>query len=142
MELKTIKVQTSAGKVYDLRLTLGGQKALKKQYGEEILDILLTAITDNEVLAEVLQQSLHFAGSELDFSVTGEQVYEELIDSGCHGQMPKARLLMDLAECAGLISADQERKLLAKIERSLDDALSNLDDADDEPPPVSPEATR
>lgn len=139
MNLKTITVTNAEGTVYNLRLTLGGQKALKKQHGADVLDLLMNAIADGEIMADVLQQALHYAGSDLDFKVTGEMVYEELIDSGFHGPLPWAKLVLDLAECAGLIDCKQADKMMHKIEASISNVMDSLEDEDT--PPHRPEAS-
>ena len=135
MELKHINVTNAEGTVYALRLTLGGQKALKKELGKDVLDILMEAVADGEIMAAVLQQALHYAGSTLDFSVTGEEVYNELVDSGYHGQMPWATLSMRLAECSGLITDQQANKLISKFQAVCDGLLESLDDPQKSPEP-------
>ena len=135
MQLKHIDITNAEGSVYALRLTLGGQKALRKLYGKEVLDILMDAITDGEVMAEVLQQAAHFPESPQSFQVTGEDIYNELVDSGFHGQLPWANLVVDLAECSGLIDAKQASKLHARFAAAVDAATEQMGDN----PTASPE---
>ena len=139
MELKHISVSNADGNIYKLRLTLAGQKALKKAHKQDALDVLMAAITDGEVMADVLQQASHYAGADVAAGVTGETIYNELVDSGYHGQLPWAKLAIELAECSGLIDADQAAKLLKRFDRALAGMLDSLDD--EETPQSSPEAS-
>lgn len=130
---KFITVHTETGDV-QLRLTLGGQKALKAKYpGENTLDIIMDAVTDAEAMAAVLQESLHFAGNENPKSLTGEELYDTLVDEGYSGQLDFATLAMDIAKGAGLLEDKQKTKLLAKLKRSVDGIFDALDKSEDAP---------
>ena len=130
---KFITVHTETGDV-QLRLTLGGQKALKAKYpGKDTLDIIMTAATDAEAMAAVLQESLHFAGNENPKSLTGEELYDTLVDEGYSGQMDFATLAMDIARGAGLLEDKQKTKLLAILKRSVDGIFDAMDNAEDAP---------
>lgn len=130
---KFITVHTETGDV-QLRLTLGGQKALKAKYpGKDTLDIIMSAVTDAEAMAAVLQESLHFAGNENPKSLTGEELYDTLVDEGYSGQMDFATLAMDIARGAGLLEDKQKTKLLAILKRSVDGIFDAMDNAEDAP---------
>lgn len=130
---KFITVHTETGEV-QLRLTLGGQKALKAKYpGENTLDIIMAAVTDAEAMAAVLQESLHFAGNENPKSLTGEELYDTLVDEGYSGQLDFATLAMDIAKGAGLLEDKQKTKLLANLKRSVDGIFDALDKSEDAP---------
>ena len=130
---KFITVHTETGDV-QLRLTLGGQKALKAKYpGKDTLDIIMSATTDAEAMAAVLQESLHFVGNENPKSLTGEELYDTLVDEGYSGQMDFATLAMDIARGAGLLEDKQKTKLLASLKRSVDGIFDAMDNAEDAP---------
>lgn len=130
---KFITVHTETGEV-QLRLTLGGQKALKAKYpGKDTLDIIMAAATDAEAMAAVLQESLHFAGNENPKSLTGEELYDTLVDEGYSGQLDFATLAMDIAKGAGLLEDKQKTKLLAILKRSVDGIFDALDKPEDAP---------
>lgn len=130
---KFITVHTETGDV-QLRLTLGGQKALKAKYpGKDTLDIIMTAATDAEAMADVLNESLHFAGNENPKSLTGEELYDTLVDEGYSGQLDFATLAMDIAKGAGLLEDKQKTKLLSILKRSVDGIFDALDKPEDAP---------
>lgn len=130
---KFITVHTETCDV-QLRLTLGGQKSLKAKYpGKDTLDIIMTAATDAEAMAAVLQESLHFAGNENPKSLTGEELYDTLVDEGYSGQMDFATLAMDIARGAGLLEDKQKTKLLAILKRSVDGIFDAMDKPEDAP---------
>ena len=130
---KFITVHTENGDV-QLRLTLGGQKALKAKYpGKDTLDIIMAAATDAEAMAAVLQESLHFAGNENPKSLTGEELYDTLVDEGYSGQLDFGTLAMDIAKGAGLLEDKQKTKLLAILKRNVDGIFDALDKPEDAP---------
>ena len=130
---KFITVHTETCEV-QLRLTLGGQKALKAKYpGKDTLDIIMAAATDAEAMAAVLQESLHFAGNENPKTLTGEELYDTLVDEGYSGQMDFATLAMDIARGAGLLEDKQKTKLLAILKRSVDGIFDAMDKPEDAP---------
>ena len=130
---KFITVHTETCDV-QLRLTLGGQKAVKAKYpGKDTLDIIMSAATDAEAMAAVLNESLHFAGNENPKSLTGEELYDTLVDEGYSGQLDFATLAMDIAKGAGLLEDKQKTKLLAVLKRSVDDIFGALDNAEEAP---------
>ena len=130
---KFITVHTETGDV-QLRLTLGGQKALKAKYpGKDTLDIIMSAATDAEAMAAVLNESLHFVGNENPKSLTGEELYDTLVDEGYSGQLDFATLAMDIAKGAGLLEDKQKTKLLAVLKRSVDGIFDALDKSEDAP---------
>lgn len=130
---KFITVHTETGDV-QLRLTLGGQKALKAKYpGKDTLDIIMAAAMDAEAMADVLNESLHFAGNENPKTLTGEELYDTLVDEGYSGQMDFAALAMDIAKGAGLLEDKQKTKLLAILKRSVEGIFDSLDNAEDAP---------
>ena len=130
---KFITVHTENGDV-QLRLTLGGQKALKAKYpGKDTLDIIMAAATDAEAMAAVLQESLHFAGNENPKSLTGEELYDTLVDEGYSGQLDFCTLAMDIAKGAGLLEDKQKTKLLAILKRNVDGIFDALDKPEDAP---------
>ena len=130
---KFITVHTETGEV-QLRLTLDGQKALKAKYpGKDTLDIIMAAASDAEAMADVLNESLHFAGNENPKTMTGEELYDTLVDEGYSGQLDFATLAMDIAKGAGLLEDKQKTKLLAVLKRSVDGIFDALDNAEDAP---------
>ena len=130
---KFITVHTETGEV-QLRLTLGRQKALKAKYpGKDTLDIIMAAATDAEAMADVLSESLHFAGNENPKTLTGEELYDTLVDEGYSGQLDFVTLAMDIAKGAGLLEDKQKTKLLAVLKRSVDGIFDALDKPEDAP---------
>ena len=130
---KFITVHTETGEV-QLRLALGGQKALKAKYpGKDTLDIIMAAATNAEAMADVLNESLHFAGNENPKTLTGEELYDTLVDEGYSGQLDFATLAMDIAKGAGLLEDKQKTKLLAVLKRSVDGIFDALDKPEDAP---------
>ena len=130
---KFITVHTETGEG-QLRLTLGGQKALKAKYpGKDTLDIIMAAATDAEAMADVLNESLHFTGNENPKTLTGEELYDTLVDEGYSGQMDFATLSMDIANGAGLLDEKQKTKMLAILKRSVDGVFDAFDNAEDAP---------
>lgn len=130
---KFITVHTETGDV-QLRLTLGGQKALKAKYPEkETLDIIMSAAMDTEMMADVLNESLHFAGNENPKTLTGEELYDMLVDEGFSGYLDFCGLLMEIAKGAGLLDEKQRTKLLDVLKRNVSGIFDTLDAEENAP---------
>ncbi|MCC8120824.1 MAG: hypothetical protein LIO42_02295 [Oscillospiraceae bacterium] len=131
MARKSIQL-TLEGKSYKLRLTMRAMRALRTQFDEEPMTVIMSAVSDIDRLCAVLTEALSWDGSGNDVT-DGEAFYDLLVDGGYGGQAKQAELMLDLAVYAGLVAADQAKKLKAKLLREINGAYDRLDEA---PPPA------
>lgn len=117
---------TVGGETYQLRLTLGGQRALRQQFDEEALQTVLEAAVDGERMAAVLQQALNWEGNH-NAITSGEELYDRLVDCGWAGQADFGELAFQIAAESGLISREQAKKLKESVLNTVNAAFDALD---------------
>lgn len=112
-------------KEYRLRLTMGGQRRLKQQWGEDILPFLLAAAMEGEKLCSLLTQCLDWP--ESGNAVTdGEELYDLLVDAGWQGQERFAGLVFAVGECSGVLTSRQAQTLTEAVGKSFQAAFEGL----------------
>ncbi|MCD8376741.1 MAG: hypothetical protein LUD69_07335 [Oscillospiraceae bacterium] len=126
MAKKSIQL-TLDGKPYKLRLTMRAMRALREQFNEEPMSVVMSAVSDVDRLCAVLSQALDWEGSGNDVT-DGETFYDILVDGGYGGQTKQTELMLDLAVYAGLLDTDQAPKVKAQIKREIDKAYDRLDE--------------
>ncbi len=122
---------TAGGERFELRLTLGGQRALRRQFEEETLQTVLGAAADSERMAAVLQQALCWEGNRNSIR-DGEVFYDFLVDCGWSGQEDFGALAFDLAAESGLISREQAKKLKQAVLETVQQAFEELSGNEEE----------
>lgn len=116
-----------------LRLTVAGQRTLRERFGEEPLQIMLSAVTDGEKLAAVLDAALNWKGNDNSIR-DGEALYDLLVDQGWSGQQQLGGLAFDIAAASGLISEQQAERLKGSIAQAVEEAFSLLEEEPEERP--------
>lgn len=114
------------GESYRLRLTLGGQRALRRQFHEDTLETVLGAAVDGERMAAVLQQALNWDGNDNPIR-DGEVFYDHLVDWGWSGQEAFGALAFEIAAESGLISREQAQQLKDAVRENVARAFDGLD---------------
>lgn len=115
-------------KAYKLRLTLAGQKKIREyDPNSEIIGTIMSAISDPGAMDVVLTQALSWDGNENDTN-SGEELYDQIVDECNGGQEYFAKLLLGIAENAGLMTEDQRKKMERRVVKML-----KSDDQDDDP---------
>lgn len=125
-----VKVTTPTGEeaTIALRLNIASQFALKKRYKDEnALTTLLTAIDDVEKMCVVLSEALNYKGNT-NAILTGEELYDALVDEGYAGPEDFGELLMRVAHASGLIKEKQLNTLIKRIHHEMDEALDTAEE--------------
>ena len=107
-----------------LRLTLGGQKALKKKYDEPAMTTLLNAVQDAEIMVDVFNEALNYKNAENTIT-DGEELYDLLVDNDYKGIEAFTEIMMGIGEASGLFSKKQAESVIAAskglVERAIED---------------------
>lgn len=111
---------------YRLRLTMAGQKALKEQWGEDILPFFFSAATDGEKLCALLGQCLTWSDSGNPIT-DGAALYDRMVDEGWQGQECFAGLIFELAQVSGLLDAQQAQTLNAAVRKAYRQVFEQLE---------------
>ena len=123
---RTYDLQLTANETVHLRLTVAAQLRLKNRFKEDALDVILSASSDPERLLAVLDEALHFH-DDPNGDLTGEALYDALVDSGVSGVDAFSSILFQLANVSGLLSDTQAEKLSAGIEKMVNAAFDGVE---------------
>lgn len=123
---RTYDLQLTANETVHLRLTVATQLRLKNRFKEDALDVILSASSDPERLLAVLDEALHF-NDDPNGDLTGEALYDALVDSGVSGVDAFSSILFQLANVSGLLSDTQTEKLSAGIEKMVNAAFDGVE---------------
>lgn len=123
---RTYDLQLTATETVHLRLTVAAQLRLKNRFKEDALDVILSASSDPERLLAVLDEALHF-NDDPNGDLTGEALYDALVDSGVSGVDEFSSILFQLANVSGLLSDTQAEKLSAGIEKMVNAAFDGVE---------------
>ena len=123
---RTYDLQLTANETVHLRLTVAAQLRLKNRFKEDALDVILSASSDPERLLAVLDEALHF-NDDPNGDLTGEALYDALVDSGGSGVDAFSSILFQLANVSGLLSDTQTEKLSAGIEKMVNAAFDGVE---------------
>lgn len=123
---RTYDLQLTANETVHLRLTVAAQLRLKNRFKEDVLDVILSASSDPERLLAVLDEALHF-NDDPNGDLTGEALYDALVDSGVSGVDAFSSILFQLANVSGLLSDTQAEKLSAGIEKMVNAAFDGVE---------------
>ena len=123
---RTYDLQLTANETVHLRLTVAAQLRLKNRFKEDALDVILSASSDPERLLAVLDEALHI-NDDPNGDLTGEALYDALVDSGVSGVDAFSSILFQLANVSGLLSDTQTEKLSAGIEKMVNAAFDGVE---------------
>lgn len=123
---RTYDLQLTANETVHLRLTVAAQLRLKNRFKDDALDVILSASSDPERLLAVLDEALHF-NDDPNGDLTGEALYDALVDSGVSGVDAFSSILFQLANVSGLLSDTQAEKLSAGIEKMVNAAFDGVE---------------
>lgn len=115
-----------------LRLTAAGQKRLREEFQEEVLETVLAAATDSGRMASLLTAALSWKGSGNTIRDGGE-LYDRLVDEGWSGQVQFGGLALDIAAASGLLNREQVEQMKASMERVVRQAFRELAEGEAEP---------
>lgn len=120
-----------------LRLTLAGQKALREEYHEEIIETVLGAATDCGRLASLLDAALNWQGND-NLIREGEALYNRLVDEGWCGQEQFGGLAFDIAYYSGIFTEAQAHWLKDSIHRTVEEVFQPVDQEEQQPGEAPP----
>ena len=119
---------TVGGMEYQLRLTLSGQKKLKKKHPDtDTISLLMTAATDAEIMADVLHEALNWPGNT-NQNQNGEQLYDLMVDDGICGQEAFAEIACGIGTASGLMTEENGQQVLTGIRKVVQTVYGKIGD--------------
>ena len=123
--MRSYKV-TVGGQEYALRLTVSGQKRLKKKHPEmDPISIIMSAPADAEVMTDVLHEALNWPGNA-NPNQSGEQVYDLLVDDGVGGQEAFAEIACNIGVASGLMTEANSRQVIEGVRKVVETAYGSI----------------
>jgi len=114
--------------VFQLRFTVGAQMRLKKEFKDEPLDIVMSAVQDTEKFIAIVNEALSWNGNTNHEAVKGEQFYDLLVDNGVCGMNELAGVLFNIASVSGLFSEKQMNSLKDGFNQVFDKMFEQITD--------------
>lgn len=113
-----------------LRFPLTAQIKMKKKYNTNTRDLMLNAGSDDEVLIDVLTESLNWNGNDNSIH-DGMELLETMINTGNMGIVARQRLVIDIGRTSGIFSEKEAEKFVSQIS-SMEEKMFADDDSDDD----------
>ncbi len=121
--MSELKVKTSTfdiqigDKTVKLRLTVSAQLRLKNKFKQDTIDTILEASADVEKLLAIFDEALSYKDNENE-GMTGEELYDVLVDTGVKGINAFAGILFNIANASGILSDKQKEQVESGIDKS------------------------
>lgn len=119
-----------SGKVYQLRFTVGAQMRLKKEFKDEPLSIVMSAVQDTEKFIAIVNEALSWDGNTNPENINGDQFYDLLVDNGVCGMNELAGVLFRIASVSGLFSEKQMNSLKDGFNQVFDKMFEQITDSE------------
>ncbi|MDE5671468.1 MAG: hypothetical protein K2I14_08440 [Eubacterium sp.] len=116
--------------VFQLRFTVGAQMRLKKEFKDEPLDIVMSAVQDTEKFIAIVNEALSWNGNANPEDINGEQFYDLLVDNGVCGMNELAGVLFNIASVSGLFSEKQMNSLKNGFNQVFDKMFEQITDSE------------
>lgn len=116
--------------VFQLRFTVGAQMRLKKEFKEEALEIVMSAVQETEKFIAIINEALSWNGNTNPEDINGEQFYDLLVDNGVCGMNELAGVLFHIANVSGLFSEKQMNSLKDGFNQVFDKMFEQLTDSE------------
>ncbi len=130
--MSELKVKTSTydikigDKTVSLRLTIAAQLRLKNKFHQETIDTILEAANNPEKLLAVFDEALSFKDNENE-GITGEALYDALVDNGTKGVNAFAEILFEIANASGVLSDKQKKQVTSGINRTYEAIFEHIE---------------
>lgn len=130
--MSELKVKTSTydieigDRTVSLRLTISAQLKLKNKFHQETIDTILEAANNPEKLLAVFDEALSFKGNE-NGDITGEELYDALVDNGTKGVNAFAEILFEIANASGVLSDKQKNQVASGINRTYEAIFEHIE---------------
>lgn len=116
---------------YKLRLTLRGQKVLRALDPDApILAAVVGAVDDPDTMEALLTEALNWKGNDNKLH-DGAELYDEMVDNGYSGSEDFLRVVLNIAENAGLLTEAERIKVERSTGKLLRAAMENFDDEEE-----------
>lgn len=139
MNVYPIKIQWNGEeKVISLKLDLQHIRELAAKTGMDILDLLLDAPTALATMGDLLDAALRWKGNENPADLTGEALFDALVEQGKAGIADWMEISNGIATVSGVLQSQQAAAMLKSVRRKMEEAFERMEQAAEEDPDTIP----
>lgn len=139
MNVYPIKIQWhNEEKVISLKLDLQRIRDLAAKTGMDILDLLLDAPTALDTMGDLLDAALRWKGNENPADLTGEALFDALVEQGTAGIADWMEISNGIATVSGVLQSQQAAAMLKSVRRRMEQAFERMEQAAEEAPEDGP----
>lgn len=115
-----------------LKLDLRHIRELQAKTGKDILDLLTDAPLTLAPMGDLLEAALHWKGNENPADLTGEDLFDALVQQGKAGMADWMELANGIAAASGVLQSQQANAMLKSVRRKMDEAIERLEKGEEE----------
>jgi hypothetical protein len=123
-----------------LKLDLRHIRELQAKTGKDILDLLTDAPLTLAPMGDLLEAALRWKGNENPADLTGEDLFDLLVQQGRAGVADWMELANGIAAASGVLQSQQASAMIKSARRKMEEAIERLEKGDEESEEESEEA--
>jgi hypothetical protein len=118
--------------VISLKLDLRHIRELQEKTGKDILDLLTDAPVSLVPMGDLLEAALRWKGNENPADLTGEDLFDALVQLGKAGVADWMELANGIATASGVLQSQQANAMLKSVRRKMEEAIERLEKGEEE----------
>ena len=115
-----------------LKLDLRHIRELSLKTGKDILDLITDAPTTLATMGDLLDAALHWKGNENPVTLTGDDLFDALVQQGKGGMGDWMELVNGIATASGILQSQQAAAMLKSVRRKMEQTIERLEKGDEE----------
>lgn len=115
-----------------LKLDLRHIRELQAKTGKDILDLLTDAPLTLAPMGDLLEAALRWKGNENPADLTGEDLFDALVQQGKAGMADWMELANGIATASGVLQSQQANAMLKSVRRKMEEAIERLEKGEEE----------
>ncbi len=115
-------------KTVSLRLTVAAQLHLKNKFKQDTMDTIMEGAGDAEKMIAVFDEALNYKDNTNE-GMTGEELYDALVDNGTKGMNAFADILFNIANASGILSDKQKDQVTKGINDTFNAIFENIENS-------------
>ncbi len=128
MNVYPVKIEWNGKSVTaSLKLDLRHIRELQETTGKDILDLISDAPVTFTAMGDLLEAALHWKGNENPADLTGDDLFDALVQQGRAGAADWMELVNGIAAASGILQSRQSAAMLASVRRNMEKTIERLE---------------
>lgn len=119
-------------RIISLKLDLKHIRELQAKTGKDILDLLGDAPVSLGEMGDLLDASLHWKGNDNPADMTGDDLFDALVQQGKAGAADWMEVANGIAAASGILQGRQAAAMLTNVRRKMEKTIERLEKGDSE----------